>query len=102
MQHTISHPLFNRLKKNAKQLKPFLQQNTITCYRAFDWDMPEFPLCIDVYEGRIHVAEYKTKHGLHDDAYELWKNECVEIIKQFFNVEDDALFFKITKKKQSI
>lgn len=88
----------NRLKKNLKQLKPFLKQNNISCFRVYDWDMPEFPLCVDVYESRVHVAEYLTRHALDEDAYQAWTGQCSLVLKEVFELQEDHLFFKLRKK----
>ncbi len=98
----IALPLYNRLKKNLKQLHPYLKQHGITCYRVFDWDMPEFPLCIDYYEGRIHVAEYKTRHQLDEHDYKLWLDDCTLAIREFFKVEDDAIFLKMRERHKGL
>lgn len=48
----------NRLRKNLKALKPWLQQQHIHCYRVYDADMPEYAVAIDCYENFAHVQEY--------------------------------------------
>ena len=48
----------NRLRKNLKRLTPWLRREGVTCYRAYDADIPEYAAAIDVYEGRLHIAEY--------------------------------------------
>ncbi len=40
----------NRLGKNLKQLSKWLKQTGITCYRAYDADMPEYAFAIDSYQ----------------------------------------------------
>ncbi len=52
--------LTNRLKKNQKQLTPWLKNNDIECYRLYDADLPEFNAAIDVYKDWVHVQEYKA------------------------------------------
>ncbi|HOZ51672.1 MAG TPA: class I SAM-dependent methyltransferase [Chitinophagaceae bacterium] len=77
-----------------------MQKNNLTCYRLFDWDMPEYPLCIDKYENKIHVAEYKTKHPLNDHDYQIWMNESLEAIKEVFNIGDELLFVKRRERQK--
>ena len=48
----------NRLRKNLKRLTPWLKREDVTCYRVYDADIPEYAAAIDVYEGRLHIAEY--------------------------------------------
>lgn len=92
--------LYNRIKKNQKQLKSFLKNNNISCYRIFDWDMPEYPLCIDIYEQNIHVAIYRTRHNLHPENNSIWLRSCLETIKEVFEIEDNQLFFKTRERKK--
>jgi len=62
--------------------------------------MPEYPLCIDKYENKIHVAEYKTKHPLNDHDYQIWMNESLEAIKEVFNIGDELLFVKRRERQK--
>jgi len=94
--------LLNRLRKNARQLKPYLRQEGITCYRIFDWDMPEFPLCIDDYEGHIHVAEYKTRHALDEDVYQRWLEDCLAVIRLFFGVDEERIYLKARERHKGL
>ena len=96
------HPLRNRIRKNIKSLKPFLQRSKLTCYRVFDWDMPEFPLCVDVYENMVHVAEYKTKHPLDDHHYSVWMNESLAAICDVLQVDTENLFVKKRERQKGI
>jgi 23S rRNA (cytosine1962-C5)-methyltransferase len=97
-----SSPLLNRLRKNLKQLKPYLEQHKISCYRVFDWDMPEYPLCIDFYEGKIHVSEYKTRHSLDVTQYEMWLSSCIDDIVQFFSIGPENLFLKERERHKGV
>ncbi len=93
-----NNPLYNRLKKNQHKLKSFLIQNNISCYRIYDWDIPEYPLCIDVYYDKIHVAVYKTKFNNSSDQFYDWLKECHAIIRQFFNIDKKYIFIKERKR----
>ncbi|MBV0932259.1 bifunctional 23S rRNA (guanine(2069)-N(7))-methyltransferase RlmK/23S rRNA (guanine(2445)-N(2))-methyltransferase RlmL [Marinobacterium weihaiense] len=48
----------NRLKKNLKQLSRWVKREQISCYRAYDADMPEYAVAIDIYPGHAVVQEY--------------------------------------------
>ena len=48
----------NRLRKNLKRLTPWLRREDVTCYRVYDADIPEYAAAIDMYEARLHIAEY--------------------------------------------
>ena len=93
-------PFYNRIKKNQKQLKSYLAQQAISCYRIYDWDMPEYPLCVDVYEQQIHIAEYRTRHPLDEEEYQDWLKNCMTDIKDIFALDDSQLFLKVRERQK--
>ncbi len=40
----------NRLSKRATHLKKWAKKQNLTAYRVYDRDIPEIPLCVDLYE----------------------------------------------------
>jgi 23S rRNA (guanine2445-N2)-methyltransferase / 23S rRNA (guanine2069-N7)-methyltransferase len=54
----------NRLRKNLKASKSWREREGVTCWRAYDADIPEYAAAIDVYteadsgERWLHVQEY--------------------------------------------
>lgn len=94
------NPLYNRIKKNLKQLKPYIKHHNLSCYRIFDWDMPEYPLCIDVYEDMVHIAEYKTKHPLDEHNYHIWMELCRLTVKEIFSASDENIFIKHRERQK--
>lgn len=50
--------LVNRLRKNWKQLKPWVEREAIRAFRLYDADIPEFNVAVDIYGDRVHVQEY--------------------------------------------
>jgi 23S rRNA G2069 N7-methylase RlmK/C1962 C5-methylase RlmI len=60
--------LVNRVRKNSRHLRKWARRRSITCYRLYDRDIPEVPIAVDLYEGRLHVAEFA---GWSDD--EVWQ-----------------------------
>ncbi|MBK7690007.1 MAG: class I SAM-dependent methyltransferase [Bacteroidetes bacterium] len=95
-----NNPLYNRIQKNKKVLKSFLAQNNITCYRIYDWDMPEYPLCIDVYENKIHCSIYKTRNQLFEDEMKQWQALCVQTIRESFSVSPEDIYIKSRERKK--
>jgi 23S rRNA (guanine2445-N2)-methyltransferase / 23S rRNA (guanine2069-N7)-methyltransferase len=48
----------NRLAKNVKHLRRWAGRESITCYRVYDADLPEYSAAIDIYEDWVHIQEY--------------------------------------------
>lgn len=90
----------NRLEKMARHLSKQAKRQSITCYRIYDHDLPEFPLIIEIFEDKVHVSEYKRKHHLSGDEYENWLNGCKKIIGEVLRVLEENIFFKIRKRKE--
>jgi 23S rRNA (cytosine1962-C5)-methyltransferase len=51
-------PLLNRLRKNARHWGKWARRRGIECYRLYDRDIPEFPLAVDRYGGRVHAQSF--------------------------------------------
>lgn len=89
----------NRLAKVYKHLRKQAGRQSISCYRIYDKDLPEFPLIIDVYDDKIYLAEYRAKHNLTEEEHELWLNESIRIIGKVLNVADEKIYLKERKRK---
>ena len=50
----------NRLHKNLRRLKKWREQEGIHCFRAYDADLPEYNVAVDVYEDWVVVQEYQA------------------------------------------
>jgi 23S rRNA (guanine2445-N2)-methyltransferase / 23S rRNA (guanine2069-N7)-methyltransferase len=68
----------NRLRKNLKKLKPWLQREGITCYRAYDADLPEYSAAIDVYTAAPSAAAEDAGIWLHVQEYQAPREIPVE------------------------
>lgn len=90
----------NRLTKVFKHKNKLAKRQNITCYRIYDHDLPEFPFSIELYENNIYIAEYLRRHGMEDDAHELWLMACLQIIQDITGVPTDNMYCK-QRKRQS-
>jgi len=55
----FSEMFANRLKKNIKVLKKWKAKESITSYRIYDADIPEYSASIDLYEDKfLYIQEY--------------------------------------------
>lgn len=64
----------NRIRKNVRNLRKALSRDGITCFRAYDADLPEYAAAIDVYrgwpEGATSIGEQATAQTwLHVQEY---------------------------------
>ncbi len=50
----------NRLGKNVRHRRRWATRNHISCYRLYDRDIPEVPLALDWWDGRLHISHYRA------------------------------------------
>src|SRR5260221_13951598 len=70
----------NRLTKVYRHIGKQARRQGITCYRVYDHDLPEFPFCIEIYEDKIYLAEYKRRLEMGEEAHEDWLDTCIIMI----------------------
>src|SRR5687767_8130130 len=89
----------NRLQKVSKHLGRQAKRLQVSCYRIYDHDLPEFPFCIELYEDKIYVAEYKRRHSMDEEEHEEWMRNCVAIISSVIGVEPENIFARLRQRK---
>lgn len=89
----------NRLTKVLRHRSKLARKGGITAYRIYDKDLPEFPVSIDWYEGRVYMSEYKAKHQLSDAQHAEWLQGTLQIIAEVLEVPDANIYTKERKRK---
>ena len=90
----------NRLQKVYRHIEKQANRLRVTCYRVYDHDLPEFPFCIEFYEGKLYVAEYKRRHGMTEHEHTQWLLETLNVMKDVLHVNNDNLFVKLRQRKE--
>jgi 23S rRNA (cytosine1962-C5)-methyltransferase len=89
----------NRLQKVYRHISRQAKRLGVSCYRVYDHDLPEFPFCIEVYEDKLYVAEYKRRHGMTDEEHEEWTQGSLNVISEIFQVAGENIFLKLRQRK---
>ncbi|MBS1622274.1 MAG: class I SAM-dependent methyltransferase [Bacteroidetes bacterium] len=89
----------NRLLKVYRHLSRQAKRLSVSCYRVYDHDLPEFPFCIEFYGDHLYVAEYLRRHGMNDLEHELWLEKTSMLISEVLQVSNDKIFFKLRQRK---
>lgn len=87
----------NRLQKNAKKLRKWVEKNKIQCYRVYDADMPEYAVAIDVYGDWAHVQEYQAPKSVDPEKAKQRLFEVMSAIPTALNISEANV---ILKKRQ--
>lgn len=91
----------NRLKKNARHLRRWPGRG-ITCYRLYDKDIPEIPLAVDVYEGRLHIAEYDRPHDRTPAEHADWLELLAKAAGEVLDVDRKQVYLKRRERQRGL
>lgn len=86
----LSAAFGNRLRKRFKHLKKWAKRGGVSCYRVYDADLPQVPLVVDYYQGRLHIAEWVKKAPLPDTTL----TELIAIASEALGVDHTLVFHK--------
>jgi 23S rRNA (cytosine1962-C5)-methyltransferase len=99
-EYSTKLPMFeNRLLKMWKHYSKLARRQEVACFRFYDHDLPEFPFAIEWYDGAVHAAEYKRRHGMEDEEHDLWLAACRQVIAKILEVEEKDIFMKERQRK---
>jgi 23S rRNA (cytosine1962-C5)-methyltransferase len=99
MDETKKQMFVNRLAKVYKHAGKIARKQGVSCYRVYDHDLPEFPLCIEFYGDKLYVAEYKRRHGMSEEEHDDWMEETIGIICELLRVAKENIFLKLRQRK---
>jgi 23S rRNA (guanine2445-N2)-methyltransferase / 23S rRNA (guanine2069-N7)-methyltransferase len=86
--------VYNRIVKNRKRLKRWLEREQIECYRAYDADLPEYAAAIDVYGDRLHIQEYQAPSEIPQAKTEERFKDLVFAARRAFDIPTERIYLK--------
>ncbi|HEX9510368.1 MAG TPA: class I SAM-dependent methyltransferase [Puia sp.] len=89
----------NRLSKMFRHISKLARRQSVSCYRVYDHDLPEFPFCIEIYEDKIYLAEYRRHHGMTDEEHDAWLESCLPVISGILEIPDERIYFRQRQRK---
>ncbi len=94
--------LANRLKKRQKHLKKWAKRNSITCYRLYERDIPEFPCIVDWYDGEAVVWLYERTRDETAVQRTTFRQQTLNEIKQGLDLPTERIFIKERAVQQGL
>ena len=95
----------NRLRKNLKKFKGWRTREGVTCYRAYDADLPEYAAAIDVYEEEggqhrtfLHVQEYAAPASIPEHDVRRRFSELLAATREVFGVPQEQIAVKARER----
>jgi len=90
----------DRIKKNLRRLTGWAKRESITCFRIYDADIPEFNVAVDVYEGNLLVQEYAAPKQIDPTKAEERFHRIIHDLSELFNVEEKSIIVKIRSRQR--
>ena len=91
----------NRLRKNLRTLKAWRQREDVTCFRAYDADLPEYAAAIDVYAEAddparlwLHVQEYQAPASIPEADARRRLDELLRAAAHVFELPRERIALK--------
>lgn len=98
-RHARAEPFANRLRKNLKHLQKWTRREGISCFRAYDKDLPEYAVAVDVYEQFVHVQEYAPPESVDPAKAEERLRDALSAVPEVCGVPRENVFVK-TRSRQ--
>ena len=92
----------NRLRKNIKALKSWRKREQINAYRAYDADVPEFAVAIDVYncaERHVVIQEYQAPSSVNIIVAEARLAALLQAVPDVMDVPPSHVHLKKRERK---
>jgi 23S rRNA (cytosine1962-C5)-methyltransferase len=91
----------NRLSKVFRHISKLARRQEVSCYRIYDHDLPEFPLCIEMYEDWLYVAEYRRNHHMEETEHDEWLVACKMIIEEITGIPASRIALRTRQRKSN-
>jgi len=89
----------HRLQKNLKRLKSWRKSEGISCFRAYDQDIPEYAVAVDIYERWVLVHEYQAPASIDVSVADARLNDILAVLPETLQVPPDQVFLKIRSRQ---
>ena len=97
----------NRLRKNLEALGKWARREGVSCYRAYDADMPEYAFAIDLYgDGRSErwafVQEYAAPATVAEEKVRARRADAVSMLPEVLDLDADRIWFRTRRKRKGL
>ena len=95
----------NRLTKNLKEAVKWAKRESVSCFRVYDADMPEYAFAIDLYgdgqgEQWAYVQEYAAPRTIEISAAGKRRNEVLAVIPDVLKLPRDRIHLRERRQQK--
>jgi 23S rRNA (cytosine1962-C5)-methyltransferase len=89
----------NRLTKVFRHIGNRQAIREFAATGIYDHDLPEFPFCIENYEDKLYVAEYKRRHSMTEEQHDEWMEQCLLVMSEVLTTPKSNIFLRLRQRK---
>lgn len=90
--------LRNRLEKNLRHLRKLCVREGVTCFRAYDADLPDYAAAIDIYGQHLHIQEYQAPASIPDEVAQTRLREIVRVASEILAIPREHIAVKVRRR----
>jgi len=96
----------NRLRKNLQRLEREARRSSVSCYRIYDADMPEYAFAIDRYadadDGAVHllVQEYAAPAEIGIEDVRRRRREALSVLPQLLAIPPERVHLRMRRRQR--
>ncbi len=93
-------PFLNRLRKNGRHLRRWVEREQIQVWRLYDRDLPEFNLAVDVYGDRVLVQEFAAPGSVDPKDAERRRKAALSAVRSALGVHREQVFVRMRHRQR--
>jgi len=90
----------NKLKKNLKNLKPWLKQSGVECYRLYDADIPTFAVAVDIYGEHVFLQEYRADATIDQNIAKQRFYQAIYQIHKALDIQYENIHTRVRQRQK--
>lgn len=90
----------NRLRKNRKRLKGWAKGAKLEAWRAYDADIPEYNVAVDVYGDRVLLQEHRRPHSVDPAVADDRLSDAILLAAEVMGVPEDNVHVRVRHRQQ--
>jgi len=98
-ENGAGNELANRMVKNYRQLKSFINKQDIQSYRLYDRDLPQYNVSIDVLGSLVLVSEFAASASVDPKRADERFNRATQTVRSLFQVDRDQVYINRSSRR---
>lgn len=96
----VAEEFANRLKKNIKNIRKWIESEGVDSYRIYDADLPNYNAAIDVYKNYAVIQEYAPPKSISPKVAHERILDMIQVTRNILEFPGDNIILKVREKQK--